>query len=507
MGTDISPSHPSGAPSAPPPATRLTDLWHLGVAEVISLVGAGGKSSLMEAIAADYEAEGLRVLLTTTTKVRRPSSRPLIVGSDLPSVVEAVRASFAGSAGEVDGGADSAEGLSPLLGRGVGTDGKVEGIPTDWVPALRDVEGVAGVVVEADGSLGLPLKAAAEWEPVVPPCSSLVVSLAGLDAQGVLLDDRHVHRASLLAARLGLEEGSPIPASDVLRAAIAYETSAPRLADFIVFLNKVDLREPEPGLVDVCSACEYEVWSGSVGPVDPSGRSRRLRRLDAGGGRGREARVSAVVLAAGLATRMRGRKVTATFGDTSVVGRVVRSALESSVFDEIVVVAGTEIEDVEKIVAAETVRSAASGGRATSTSVRVERNDAPAEGMASSLQVGVDALERPGGVLVLLGDQPLLGPELLRLLMRTVYESPRAAAVGVVGGGRRLPGPPVYLHRSLLPKVRELRGDEGARRLIEAYASSAVSVEVDPHLLIDVDRPEDLDRARDLLAAGESSVD
>ena len=69
--------------------TRLTGLWRLGPSEVIALVGAGGKSSLMEALARDYEAEGARVVLTTTTKIRPPTERPFVAVTSAETLARA----------------------------------------------------------------------------------------------------------------------------------------------------------------------------------------------------------------------------------------------------------------------------------------------------------------------------------------------------------------------------------------------------------------------------------
>jgi probable selenium-dependent hydroxylase accessory protein YqeC len=482
----------------------FTDLWRMGPSEVVSLVGAGGKSSLMEAIARDFEAEGSRVILTTTTKIRGPHDRPLVVAPTLEALVERVTDAMTASRRCMP----PDERPSPVVGCGLTPDGKVEGIPPGWVPALRDIRGVAAILVEADGSIGRPLKAPAEWEPVVPPCSSLVVSVVGLDAQGAPLDGRYVHRPELLAERLGVRPGSPVAPGDLLRAALAYEAAAPAHADFIVFLNKADEREPEPELLSACWESGWEIWSGAAAPPpaapdasDARLPDRRLRRLDRLTGASGEGGVfPAVVLAAGLGTRMDGLKVSAPFGDSTVGGHVVRAALECSAFREVVVVAGAETEAIAEVVEAEEARRS-SPPTVRPARVRVVRNAAPEEGMASSLRVGVGALHRPGGAAFLLGDQPLVTPETLARVALAAAAAPRVAAAGVVVRAGDLPRPPVVLHRSLLPRVLESRGDEGARRLIAAHAGSVVSVGIESEEIVDVDRPEDLRRARDILRA------
>lgn len=495
---------------------RLTDLWRLGPSEVVVLVGAGGKTSLMEALARDYEAEGARVLLTTTTKILPPTpgGRPLVTAPNVEALLRALRGVGAGGSGAAVGGDSS----GPVVGRGLTPEGKVEGVPPDWVPSLRDLPGVAAVLVEADGAVGRPLKAPAAWEPVIPACASLVVAVAGLDAQGVALDDVHVHRPELLAGLLDLELGDAIPPAALLRACVAgYEDSGPRHAGFLVFLNKADVRLPALELVQACAAASVEVWSGAVGAFEGSRHrtsDRMMRRLGSGGDR-----PSVVIPAAGLAARMGGPKVLAALGESTVVGRVVAAARESGVAREVVVVAGADADAVEAALGAESTASARPGRPSPASAgtprapadadvrahVRVVRNRTPQEGMASSLRTGLEALRHPAGVLVLLGDQPFVRPATLRRLVEERAVRPRSAAVGLAGGPGGSARPPVLVHRSLLPQMMELRGDEGARTLLALHAASVFCVPGAPEEALDVDRPEDLDSARRALAVEERS--
>lgn len=462
------------------------------------MVGAGGKSSLIEALARDYEAEGLRVVLATTTKVRRPVERPFIQADSFERLARGVSQATAGP------------GLSPVVGRGLTWDGKVRGVPPEWVCGLRGLPGVAAVLVESDGSIGRPLKAPAEWEPVVPYCSSLVVSVVGLDAQGVPLDARHVHRPDVLAKLLGAAPGDPIAPQDLLRAAIGgYEPGAPAQAGFIVFLNKVDTYEPAPALVEACAKSGLEVWCGAVGSADGSSSTddRRLRRLGAG-----DSRPSQLILAAGLARRMGGAKVTAPFGRSTVLGTVVSTSRRSGGIRETIVVAGSDHEAVARVVTEAVLVESEPGegardvvGARDATPMRVVRNPAPEEGMSSSLRAGLGALHRPAGMMVLLGDQPLVRAKTLRRILETATDMPRSAAVGLAGGDDGHVRPPVLIHRSLLPFVAELRGDEGARHLLAAHSSAVVSVEGAPGEAIDVDRPEDLERARKFLGTDDGA--
>ena len=407
----------TGDANIPPvllPGPAVTDLWRLGPSEVVCAVGGGGKTSLLERLAREYEAEGSLVVLTTTTHVCPPDvgGRPLVF-LDSPDDIECLR--------------ERPAGVSPVVGRGLDGVGKLVGIPPEWVRRLRDLPWAAAVLVEADGAKGLPLKAPAEWEPVLPECASLVVALAGLDAQGTPLDDAHVHRAERLAALLGLPLGARVPPARLLDAVLgAYGRSRPRQAELLVVLNKADLVSPDAGLVQAAAAASVETWAGSVAPrgalveTEGSGGGGRWRRLDSC-----DEQPDVLVLAAGFATRMGADKLLASLGGGTVLGSVVGAATGCAGLGRVVVVTGPDS-------AASTAalrRDCPAGG------YEVVGNPSPEAGMASSLQVGLTRLDGGRDLLVLLGDQPLVSTDTLVRLLAARAASPRAAAVGLAHAG------------------------------------------------------------------------
>ncbi|MCL5941979.1 MAG: selenium cofactor biosynthesis protein YqeC [Actinobacteria bacterium] len=478
----------AGRDSAP---AGLPDLWRLGPAEVVAAVGAGGKSSLLEVLARHYEREGARVLVTTTTKVRPPASggRPLVLGESFAELA-AILGREGGPLRGDEPGAPRTGGSSPLVGRRC-HGGKVEGLPSDWIRGLRDLPGVAAVLVEADGSAGRPLKAPAAWEPVVPDCAGLVVGTAGLDAQGAFLDEGAVHRPELLAGLLGLPLGSRLPpAAPLLALERGYAAAISPPARFLAFLNKADVAPPPAALRAAAARAPFEVWTGSVGragqgPWWPEGGEPVLEVL-----RPADTRPAAIVLAAGLARRMGGDKVLAALGGGTVLGRVGGAAVGSGACAEVIVVAGVDTDRVGAVLR----RELPGGG------FRVAQNPHPERGMASSLHVGVRALSAARDVLVLLGDQPFVTAATIARLLEARRRHPRAAAVGLEWRGSVRP--PVVLYRSLLPQILELTGDRGARSLLERYAGAVVGVPAEGRELLDIDEPGDLARARTLEGGG-----
>jgi probable selenium-dependent hydroxylase accessory protein YqeC len=181
----------------------------LGIApgEVVSFIGAGGKTTAMYRVAADLAARGLKTIVTTTTKIFPPN------GPDIPLVLrEAAEGRAAARAAEALGRAPVVVVAARAL-----ADGKLEGLPAEEVAALRGVAGVSAVLVEADGSARKPFKAPAPHEPVIPAATTLVVAVVGAEVLGRPLSEDLAHRAALAAEQAGIRLGDPVTPEVVAR--------------------------------------------------------------------------------------------------------------------------------------------------------------------------------------------------------------------------------------------------------------------------------------------------
>ena len=168
---------------------------------LVAFVGAGGKTRALFSLGAALAARGGPVLLSSTTHLLDPrleSGRPphaLLLRPDLEGPASAWPLPAA------------APGLSLLMAR-VEPPEKLKGIHPSWFPTLRNIW--PHILVEADGSKRLPLKAPAEHEPVLPLQPDLVLGVLGLDGLGRPLDARSVHRPELFAEVTGCALGEPI---------------------------------------------------------------------------------------------------------------------------------------------------------------------------------------------------------------------------------------------------------------------------------------------------------
>lgn len=176
--------------------------WIPGGKGVIACVGAGGKTSALFCLARALEGQGRRVLITTTTHLLDPRGEPARPAFDLVLRPDLETPIAAAPLPEARGG------LTVLLSRVAEPVGKLKGIHPSWIPALRRHWDL--VLVEADGSKRLPVKAPASYEPVIPPGTDLVVGVVGLDCLGRPMDDRTVHRPERFGAITGCATGAPI---------------------------------------------------------------------------------------------------------------------------------------------------------------------------------------------------------------------------------------------------------------------------------------------------------
>jgi molybdenum cofactor cytidylyltransferase len=190
--------------------------------------------------------------------------------------------------------------------------------------------------------------------------------------------------------------------------------------------------------------------------------------------------IAAIVLAAGASTRMRRQKLLLPMGDGRPLVRLAVEQVLAAGVDDAVVVLGREAEAVALALAGLPVRTVV--------------NPRFAEGQATSLRAGLDAL-RPGteGAVIALADQPLPDPTIIRRLVATFRASGRPVVVPVYRDGR---GNPVLFAVALFDELRAVTGDRGGRGVIARDPTRVAEVPVDAPMPADIDTPEDYEAAR-----------
>ncbi len=184
--------------------TTLSALLGIGAGDIVSIVGAGGKTTTMYRLCHELAAQELTAISTTTTAIMRPSrsqSPVLLVESELRDLIEATRDALAIHRHvTVVGGAPRPD--------------KLAGVSRETVAALAAVADV--VVVEPDGARHNAIKAPAEHEPVVPLQTTHFLSVAGLHALGRPLTSV-CHRPELAARIASQQPDSVVTAATISR--------------------------------------------------------------------------------------------------------------------------------------------------------------------------------------------------------------------------------------------------------------------------------------------------
>ncbi|HCP15262.1 MAG TPA: putative selenium-dependent hydroxylase accessory protein YqeC [Peptococcaceae bacterium] len=217
-----------------------------GLGQTIAIIGGGGKTTLLYMLARELAAHGQRVIVTTTTHIRKPTAdqvpmtltfdtatgEPLQTGRQLSEISAAL----------------DRYGLVAVLQPTDETDIRGEkkmGPPRGLLEALPQLADF--ILAEADGSRGLPLKAPASYEPVFPPHTDYVMVLAGLSALNQPLQ-KVCHRPHLAAQRLGCDLDHRIQPADIARLTIqSYgpQKDLPDRSRLRFLLNQADALLPD----------------------------------------------------------------------------------------------------------------------------------------------------------------------------------------------------------------------------------------------------------------------
>lgn len=192
------------------------------------------------------------------------------------------------------------------------------------------------------------------------------------------------------------------------------------------------------------------------------------------------ARFGAVVLAAGMSSRMGEAKQLLRLGENTLLGQVLEN-VRSSRAKDIVLVLGHEAEKIKE--------------RISIGNLTVVINESYQQGMGTSLRTGLAAL--PSGVdaaLIVLADQPFVRAGTLDLLMDHYMRSGAQIVIPTYKGFR---GNPVLLDRSVFSEVMSLKGDIGCRAIFGNHLEGIVKFPVeDIGILLDMDSKDDLQLLR-----------
>lgn len=164
-----------------------------------------------------------------------------------------------------------------------------------------------------------------------------------------------------------------------------------------------------------------------------------------------------------------------------IVARTVREICAAG-FDDVLVIVGS---DPDKIVAA-----------LAGLPIRHALNREFATGMGSSFRTAVGQLGASDAAMFALADQPFVGAAEYRRVRDT-----HAASGGIVCVHYgEVTAPPHMFAREFFPELAQL--EHGARPVLQRHRDRTTILQFPPELLMDVDTPEDYERARAIIESG-----
>lgn len=201
---------------------------------ITSIIGSGGKTTLMYVLAEELMTES-SVILCTSTHIIIPKQYELVTGGE----------------------EELAEALLKHRAVCVGTAAQNGKITASQIPFERLGKMADYVLVEADGAKGLPLKAHASYEPVIPKLSRRVIEVVGADGLGGVVK-KVCHRPDIWAELAGTDTGSivtPEKEARVIRAEALADT---------VYINKTDAIKQKGDLAELARLIPYQTFMGSL---------------------------------------------------------------------------------------------------------------------------------------------------------------------------------------------------------------------------------------------------
>ncbi|MCX7919091.1 MAG: selenium cofactor biosynthesis protein YqeC [bacterium] len=250
---------------------KLNLLSTLGLTKpaVVSIIGTGGKTTLMYRLAKELVTRKHTVITTTTTKIYppEPEQSPCLIEV---SKITADKIRF------INGLINKERHITLTAGRN--QEDKLVGFKPSVIDKLVNQLQPDYLLIEADGARGKSLKAyrlenpqsviqnskpksailnlKSHIEPVIPRSTTLCILVIGWDVLGKPLNERYVHRAKLLANLIHAQLNSNISIAHIIDALClpgGYISRVPTKCTLTVFINKVEVERNSKNLVDFCA--------------------------------------------------------------------------------------------------------------------------------------------------------------------------------------------------------------------------------------------------------------
>lgn len=415
---------------------QIRDAFRITSGDRVALIGSGGKTSTLIRLAESF-ARG--VVLTTTTHV---DPHPFL--SVFRHYIVRTQEDYALAMRELSSAC--------VLLTGDSLDSIRYEAPREEILATlyRDVLAQRlTLLVEADGSRQLPLKAPKDSEPHIPSLCNQVILCVGMSGIGKPLTAETVHRPEIYTRLSGLDPGeivTPQAAMRVLTHPSGELRALPPGAEATLLLNQADSEAVQStagqmAAEGVRSGLFVRAVVAALGYQNP--QPHIFARVEP---------VAGIILAAGGSTRFGQPKQLLPVEGQPMVYRAAKAALAAGL-DPVMVVIGAAGDQVRAVL--------------QDLPVRIVVNPDWELGQSTSVLAGLRALPlRTGAAIFQLADQPFVDDRLVSALVER-WQTSGAPVVAPLIADRR--ANPVLFDRSTFPEFASLSGDQGARTILPKF--------------------------------------
>jgi len=187
--------------------------------------------------------------------------------------------------------------------------------------------------------------------------------------------------------------------------------------------------------------------------------------------------IGAVVLAAGKSERMGKNKLLLRFDGKLLIENILDALTIAGINDQVLVVGYKPGEIIGAV-------------RPRLNTLKIAINGDYEQGMTSSFQKGLQTLSNVDAAFLVLGDEPIFDPKILRFLIDKMEKSGDEALI-VSPIHKEKKGHPLLFHSQLFPEIRELKNPQTIRDVVHRHADKLVTVEAAQWTVMDIDTPED----------------
>lgn len=430
----------------------------------VALVGAGGKTTILFCLARELSEAAIVTASTHLAVDQTKFADTHIIINSIEEINILQNYTFSGVT---------------LLTGPVDRD-RILGLPYEFLNVVHQYcqDHDLGLIMEADGSRRLPMKAPRPHEPPIPSFIDTVVVVSGLSALGEPLTSDWVYNPKGFAELAGLSLGEVIT-TGALTKVLTHESGGlkniPMGARRIALLNQADTFIQQV-VTDKLAQPLLEVYDAVVVTWFPDpGKGKNgdiLKPLI----HAVHEPVAGIILAAGESCRLGEPKQLLLWRGKPLIWHASQVALNSGL-DPVLVVLGAYADEIKAVL--------------EGLDITIIYNQDWQLGQGSSVSTAIKNLPPGcGSALFFLADQPFIPGKLVHRLVEThaKYLDPI-----VLPWVNDQPANPVLFDRGLFTELSELSGDVGGRSLFSKYGLSKVFWN-DSSVIFDVDTLEDYQR-------------